>query len=310
MNRRTVHKGFWQLADPKIWIASTMPMLLAASLAFLVRPETFDWRWFFLAILAVYLIEIGKNALNEYVDFRSGVDPAVDAEHRTPFSGGKKTIVDGLLTPGQTLWIAGLTFSAAAAIGLLMVWQRSVHLIYFGIAGIGLAILYSLPPFKLAYRGWGEITVGFVFGPLLIAGMYWLMALRLDPAPLLLSLTPGAQIAAVLVINEFPDYEADRDGNKRNWVVRLGKQKSVGLYAALFAVSYFTLILSAIITGSWFWLLGLLSAPIAVRAIRVAARHYNDIRQLTQANAMTVQAYILTDLLLVIGVIADAVLRA
>ena len=302
-------KGFWQLADPKIWVASTIPMLLAAAMAIAAWPEQFSLLWFVFALAAIYLIEIGKNAINEYVDFVTGADPAVDAEHRTPFSGGKKTIVDGLLTPGQALIISVLTFSAAAAIGLMIVFLYNAQVIIFGVAGIVLAVAYSLPPFKLAYRGLGELTVGFVFGPLLMNGMYLLLAGRIDRLPILASLPLGFLIANVLVINQFPDYEADRSAGKRNWVVRLGKKRAVNVYALLFVLTYASIIMTAIVMTSPVWLIGLISAPLAVKSVHHAARHYQDIQKLVFSNAATIKIYILTGLLLIVATILEAVLQ-
>ena len=61
-------RGFWQLADPKIWIASTVPMLVGASLSYSVTGR-FDFPWFILSLMGIYLIEIGKT-INEYIDYK------------------------------------------------------------------------------------------------------------------------------------------------------------------------------------------------------------------------------------------------
>jgi len=96
-NAKRIWAGFWQIADPKIWIASTIPMAVGAALAFAYRGS-FSWGWFLAGAAAIYLLEIGKNAINEYIDYLSGVDRFVTPDKRTPFSGGKKTIVDGKLS--------------------------------------------------------------------------------------------------------------------------------------------------------------------------------------------------------------------
>lgn len=303
-----VYKGFWQLADPKIWMASTVPMSVGVTFALLMYPESFSLLWCLIAVLGVYFIEIGKNALNEYIDYKSGVDPAVDAEHRTPFSGGKKTIVDGLLTLNQSLVIAIATFAAAALIGLLVVFLREFQVLYVGIAGFILAIIYSLPPFKLAYRGLGEITVGFVFGPLVLNGMYVAMTGRFDLLPVLASLPLGFLIANVLWINQFPDYEADLAGGKRNGVVRLGKKKSVRVYAILFGGAYASLVVLAAAASGWPFLIGLATLPIAVKAVRNAAANHDNIAQLTESNAATVKIYMLTGVLIIIASLLDFLL--
>jgi 1,4-dihydroxy-2-naphthoate octaprenyltransferase len=115
---KSFYKGFWQVADPKIWVASTVPMVVGVLLSVSYAKE-FRLFWMVLAFVGVYLIEIGKNAINECVDYISGADRYVDTEHRTPFSGGKKTIVDGLLTVNQSAWIGVVTMALAAVIGIV-----------------------------------------------------------------------------------------------------------------------------------------------------------------------------------------------
>jgi 1,4-dihydroxy-2-naphthoate octaprenyltransferase len=129
---KSFYKGFWQVADPKIWVASTVPMVVGVLLSVSYAKE-FRLFWMVLAFVGVYLIEIGKNAINECVDYISGADRYVDTEHRTPFSGGKKTIVDGLLTVNQSAWIGVVTMALAAVIGIVFVLFREPKVIIFGI---------------------------------------------------------------------------------------------------------------------------------------------------------------------------------
>lgn len=299
---RRVWQGFWQLADPKIWIASTVPMVVGAAFAF-GSTGRFDLYWFIVALIAVYCIEIGKNAVNEWVDYTSGVDRFITPDKRTPFSGGKKTIVDGKLTLSEVVMIAVVTFVIACVIGLYIMFFKERGIFWIGIAGVLLSILYSLPPFKLAYRGFGEVTVGLTFGPLIVLGIYYLQTGRVDLSALWVSIPIGILIANVLWINQFPDYEADARGNKRNWLVRLGKKKGVKVFALLFLAAYLWFILLAIVLKNPFWLLGLASVPLAVRAVRVARQHYDDIPRLTEANLRMVQVYQLTGLTMTVAAI-------
>ncbi|MDN5276610.1 MAG: 1,4-dihydroxy-2-naphthoate polyprenyltransferase [Clostridiales bacterium] len=299
---RRVWQGFWQLADPKIWIASTVPMVVGAAFAF-GSTGRFDLYWFIVALIAVYCIEIGKNAVNEWVDYKSGVDRFITPDKRTPFSGGKKTIVDGKLTLPEVVMIAVVTFAIACGIGLYIMFFREMGIFWIGIAGVLLSIFYSLPPFKLAYRGLGEVTVGLTFGPLIVLGIYCLQTGRVDLSALWVSIPIGILIANVLWINQFPDYEADARGNKRNWLVRLGKEKGVKVFALLFLAAYLWFILLAIVLKNPFWLLGLASVPLAVRAVRVARQHYDDIPKLMEANLRMVQVYQLTGLTMTVAAI-------
>ena len=86
-----------------------------------------------LSFVGVYLIEIGKNAVNESVDYITGADTAIDEAHRTPFSGGKKSIIDGLLTVKQSAIIGAITFSAAGILGVVIVLFREPSVIYVGV---------------------------------------------------------------------------------------------------------------------------------------------------------------------------------
>ncbi len=292
--------GFWQIADPKIWIASTIPMAVGGAIAY-AHLGSFQWGWFLLGCAAIYLLEIGKNAINEYIDYLSGVDTFVSPDKRTPFSGGKKTIIDGKLTLQENLVIGIITVAIGSLLGLLVVFFREFNILWIGLAGVFFALFYSLPPFKFAYRGLGELVVGFTFGPLITTGTYLVQAHTISFEVVLAAIPLGFLIANVLWINQYPDYEADLKGGKINGVVRMGKEKGISVYALLFGMAYLSLLILALTSLNAFWLLPLISLPLAYRAIIVARRHYNDIPKLIEANAKTIQVYQLTGLTMVAG---------
>ena len=290
--------GFWQIADPKIWIASTIPMAVGGAVAY-AHIGSFSWTWFLVGAGAIYLLEIGKNAINEYVDYLSGVDQFVTPDKRTPFSGGKKTIIDGKLSLNENLIIGIITICAGCLLGLIVVFSREFNVIWFGLAGVFFALFYSLPPLKFAYRGLGEPVVGFTFGPLITVGTYLVQTHTISIEVILTSLPLGFIIANVLWINQYPDYEADLKGGKMNGVVRLGKKKGVNVYALLFGLAYISLLFLAVFTLNIFWLLPFVGLPLAFRAVLVARRYFDNIPQLLEANIKTIQVYQLTGLTMV-----------
>jgi len=298
--------GFWQLADPKIWIASTVPMIVAAALAYNLKGA-FNLYWFVWTVVGIYLIEIGKNAINEVVDYDSGVDTFVTKEERTAFSGGKKTIVDGKLTVLEAKVIAILTMAAAALIGIYISVYREPKVFIIGVIGFTLSIIYSLPPFKLAYRGLGELTVGLTFGPLIILGTYLVQTHTISPEIILVSLPIGLLITNVLWINQYPDYNVDKKGAKMNWVVRLGRKKAVVIYSLLFVLSYLSLFLIFIVFRNPFWLLPFVSFPLVLEAVQTARKYYDNVPKLVLANLRTVQVYQLFGLMLFLAAILDKV---
>lgn len=296
-------QGFWQVADPKIWVASTVPLIVATVLAW-ARTGSVDWGWAALGFGCIYLIEIGKNAVNDVIDYWTGVDRYIPAENRNDFSGGKKTILDGKLSMGENVAIAIITLALAFVAGVWIALYREPHVLWIGLIGGGLAVFYSLPPFKFNYIGLGEVSVGLAFGPLMTVGMYVLLTGELDLVAMMAGLPIGFFIANLIWINQYPDYEGDIRGGKRNWLVRIGKQKGISVYATLYGAAYVSLVALALVDLNPFWLAGLLTIPLAVRNVQTAAGNLDNLPAFLKANGGTVQSY----LLLGAAMIAAAVL--
>lgn len=296
--------GALTLADPKIWVASFIPATVGFVLAVVSGGtiEAMDILWIFLAYVALALIETGKNGVNEYFDFIYGADPGVDEEHITPFSGGKKTVTSGLLTLKQVIIITVFCFAGAGAIGLAIVLFKRPELIYIGALGVIISIIYTLPPFKLCYRGFGELAVGFTFGPLVVTGAYQLITGTIDALPILFSLPFGLIIANVLIINEFPDYEADKAASKKNLVVRLGKKRATYLYGAVFLAVYACFVFLALYFNIAL-ILPCFTAIIAWKAYINCVKNYDNISELIASNAATIKILLLTGLLTVISLL-------
>ena len=102
--------GVWRVADPKITLASVASMLVGAAAA--AWQGGIAWGWLLLTVLGVFCVEAAKNASGEIFDWDSGADQAVREDERSPFSGGKRVIVDGLLTRAQTAIVAIQAYGA------------------------------------------------------------------------------------------------------------------------------------------------------------------------------------------------------
>ena len=98
---RNFWAGFWRLADPKISLASFAGLFLGACVA--AREGGLSWGWLWPSVFGIFCIEVAKNASGEIVDFESGTDRAVLPEDRSPFSGGKRVLVDGF-SPAAKPW--------------------------------------------------------------------------------------------------------------------------------------------------------------------------------------------------------------
>jgi 1,4-dihydroxy-2-naphthoate octaprenyltransferase len=255
-------QGVWRLADPKVSLASFAGMFMAA--CFAAADVGLHIGWLAATVLGIFCIEVAKNASGEVVDYDSGTDLNIADADRSPFSGGKRVLVDQLLTRRQTWQIAALFFTAAVVIGLSIAYFRETRVLALGAIGMGLAWFYHGGALKLSYRGLGEIAVFLAYGPLVVCGTYLVQAGYLSAPLIHLSIILGLLVAAFLWINQFPDYLADRSAGKRNLVVRLGRQGASYWYVAILATAYVWLaLLTYYFPGSKGVLWGLVGLPLA-----------------------------------------------
>jgi 1,4-dihydroxy-2-naphthoate octaprenyltransferase len=283
--------GVFRLADPKIMLASLVPLLAGAAIAH-YGGASISIILLLVALGAVFGVEVGKNAINDLYDFRSGADLGVRPEERTPFSGGKRVLVEGLLTEREVVVTALLGFALALLLGLHIAVAIDVRLFVFGACAALISIAYTAPPLRLAYRGLGELAVFASYGPGIVLGSEALFERRVTSSAIWISLSLGALIANVLVVNELPDERADREAGKRTWVVRLGRRRAIGVAVALFVLA-FALPILAMAIGETSRLAGLLAGiPAAVIAVRELHRAIGSAMRV-RAQAATLAAYVL-----------------
>jgi len=91
-----------------------------------------DWTWLGITGVALFAMEVAKNAWGDVFDYDSGTDLAVAPEDRTDFSGGKRVLVDQLLTRAET-WAIAIGFGAVGtALGAVIVFWREPAALWLG----------------------------------------------------------------------------------------------------------------------------------------------------------------------------------
>ena len=258
----------------------------------------FDLPLFLLTIAAAVLYHGGMNALNDYFDSINGTDE-INTGALTPFTGGSRFIQTGLLTRAETFGLGASLVAAGSAIGLWLAIETTPLLLVIGAAGLFSGFFYSAPPIFLAGRGLGELTVGLNFGLFAVTGSYVVQTSTIAAEAVFASLPVAFLITALLYVNEFPDYEADRASGKRTLVVRLGPRRARYGLAAIVAGAYLSvaaglllghLPLSALITFA--------SLPVAAAGVRGLVRDYAGGARLLPAIKSIILAHLLTGLLL------------
>lgn len=274
------------------FVAVIIPVFLGAGLAAHIYG-TFDISLFLLTLLGIIAVHAGSNVINDYFDYRSGTD--LVNENKSPFNGGSPFLITGELSPQEVRRGAYLFF----AVGLLtaLVLTLLVGWIIFLLFALGVIFgyFYTHSTVNLAGRGVGELAVWFAFGPLTVIAAYYVQAGTVDLEAVLISIPIGLMISNIILVNEFPDREADQRAGKKQLVVRMGKTRAAYIYGALTGLAYLVILVPAVLDILPLWYLaGLVTLPLAWKATRALINHYMDRDAVLKAQAWTIQIMALT----------------
>ena len=278
-----------------------VPACLAPAFAITWRHTgTPDTTAAILVIIAAFAAHIAVNALNEYEDFRSGLDLMTV---RTPFSGGSGTLVADAGFAPATLFIALAALLITASIGLYFVLQLGRAAVVPGLIGLTIIVAYTrwINRFPLLCLLAPGIGFGFLMVNLAVLGLTG----SIYPESLWASLPVTLLVSNLLLVNQLPDIEADRNAGRRHIAIVWGSASAVRTVALLLAGAYL-----AILAG---WLVGVLpalcllawcTAPLAVWVVAKARKSDpGSPATLTPVLAANVALTLLTPVLLAVGLL-------
>ncbi|MBN2201673.1 prenyltransferase [bacterium] len=261
--------------------------------------QTHEWRTVpvLIVILGATAAHACVNVFNEYFDFRSGLDART---RRTPFSGGSGTLQADPEKAPAALALGILCFLITAAIGLYFIKIQGWLILPIGLFGLFIAVTYTVwwvkhPVLCLAAPGLG-------FGVLMVTGSHFALTGTVTAAALAASLVPTFLVSDLLLLNQFPDVEADRTAGRRHFPVRIGREKSAVIYGVFLLLPY--LIVPAAVLLRVFpaaALLMLLTVPLSAKAYRLARRNAEHPEALIPALGLNVIIVLLTPALLALG---------
>lgn len=227
---------------PLFLTASVLPVLVGTSWGYRVAGEL-DGVALVLALAAIVCIHAAANVLNDVFDDIGGSD-RINEERIYPYSGGSRFIQNGVMSVRQMALWGSVLLVAGIAIGAVLVTQKGTVVLLLGVAGVALALLYSIPPVQLNARGLGELAVGAGFGILPVVGAAWLQSGISIVGALVLSLPIACWVMAIVLMNEVPDLKADQAAGKHTLVVRLGLHRTRWLYLLIQALAVVVLALA------------------------------------------------------------------
>lgn len=296
----------------KTWFLETRPQfLILTPMCVLVGVAAAKYDGFalsplhvVLALLGALLAHISVNVLNDYFDYKSGIDLAAK---RTPFSGGSGILPAGLLKAQQVYLLGLVSLIVVGAIGIYFALECGWEILPLGIAGILVVYLYTTHitknPFLCA------VAPGLGFGPLMVLGTYFTQTGEYRLTAVLASLIPGFLVSNLLLLNQFPDVEADKVASRRHVPIAYGRKFSARLYAVLMLATYVSLC-AAVGFGvlPLTALIGLLTLPLAVKTVMGALKNYDDIEKLVPSLGSNVLVILLTTLLTGVGILLGLLL--
>ncbi len=294
------------MSNVKAWIMQIRgPFLVLTPISVLVGVSVAVWEghsinalYLVLALIGAMLAHIAVNVINEYFDYKSGIDFKTI---KTPFSGGSGILVEGLLSP-RTVYVVGiLCIAAIIAIGAYFISVYGAAIIPIGVLGIITIYFYTThitkSPFLCA------IAPGLGFGPLMIMGTYFVLTGGYSLAAGLASITPAFLVSNLLLINQFPDVEADATAARRHLPIVIGRKNSAVVYTVFLICAYVALIVSVATEVLPYWaLLGLITLPLGFAVIKGANQYYDQIEQLIPTLGRNVMLTLFLPLLMAIGV--------
>jgi len=290
-----------------IWLIEIRPLFLLGSVGLALLGTSIAW-WdgFFslrlaaLAFVALLLWHISVQVLNDYFDYRSGIDLKTQ---RTLFSGGSGVLPAQLLRPKSVFKFGLLTFALAVPIWIYFLIEKGVLLLPVLAVGAVCVLLYN--PVLTKWRV-AEIVSGLGMGVLPILMFYFVQTGSYNKVVVVGAIASGILLFNLHLLNQFPDVEADKVGGRKTLPIVLGRRKASWVYLAG-TVALYIWVSSWVAAGTMplAALLSLLTVPAALRVIK-EAMNYQPVANFTPVLWAGAIAYFLTLLLLALGYIVNS----
>ncbi|MEE8470330.1 MAG: prenyltransferase [Dehalococcoidia bacterium] len=290
----------------RVWFLVTRPKFLLGSVVLAVLGTSIAW-WdgsfsalhAVLAFVGFLLWHVSVNVLNEYFDYRTGIDLET---RRTPFSGGSGILPAGLLRAESVFKLGLLCFALAVPIWAYFVIVKGVMLLPL-LAAAAICFLLYAP--LLTRLGLGEIAASYGIGIFPVLAFYFVQAGGYPSEVVVVAILAAILVFNLHVLNEFPDMDADKVGGRRTLTIALGRRRASWVYLAGTVAVYAWV-------GAWVavgimpqaTLLSLATIPLALRAVTGALTYRDETRFIPVLWASAI-AYFATLALLALGYIVD-----
>ncbi|MCX6580860.1 MAG: 1,4-dihydroxy-2-naphthoate polyprenyltransferase [Candidatus Aminicenantes bacterium] len=279
----------WILASrPKTLPAAAAPVIMGTAMAYGDKVHHFPSA--LLALLGALLIQIVANLVNDYADFKKGTDNGDRI-------GPVRVTQAGLATPPQMRIAISVVFFLTVLVSLYLVYRGGWPVVIIGTFSILSGVLYTAGPFPLGYLGLGDIFVLIFFGPVALAGTYYVQALSVNWIVILAGFAPGFLSVAILTVNNLRDTEGDKKAGKKTLAVRFGRNFAMNEY-------FYSLLLACLIPAAIFLTTGRYHlAPLAALTLFFAPKPLKAVFSKTDGPSLNSALADTGKLLLIYGIL-------
>lgn len=283
----------WILATrPWSFPASSMPVLVTL-FWLLAKDIPMNWWLGVAALVNIILVHAAGNVWSDYYDYKRGVD--------RDDTYGVKILTSGQFTPQEVMRLSVVLQVLAVGMGIVMVCLTGLPLLYIGLMGIGLSLLY--PPLK--YNALGDVVIALCYSVLPMLGTSFIASGTIHWAVLWLAVPVGLITIAILHVNNTRDIETDLRAGIRTFSMLTGRRVAAYIYCFEVLFPYVWMLgLAALGVTSWWTLTAFLSLPLAIRNARTMMRYKTDgIAAIARLDEGTAQLQMAFSLTLIIGLV-------
>ena len=288
----------WVLATrPWSFPASTMPVFVTMMFLWSKGIEV-NWWLGIMALVNIVLVHAAGNVWSDYHDYKRGVD--------APDTYGVRILTDKQFTPKEVLTLSVSLQIAAILMGLLMVWLTGITLLWFGLAGIALSLLY--PPLK--YAALGDLVIMACYSVLPMLGTTFICSGEIVLAVLLLAIPVGSITVAILHVNNTRDIETDKRAGIRTFPILAGRSESIKIYIFEIIMPYCWILIMVLLGLESPWtLLAIISLPLAIKnSKKMLSCKTEGIKAIANLDEATAKLQLAFSMTLVIGLIIEALI--
>lgn len=285
-------RKLWMAAiKPPMYSVAIMPIVLGTAVAY-AQTQALRLDIFFTFLASAVLILAWENLHNDLFDSETGIDQ--NKHHSVINLTGNKPLV---------FWLGNLCLGLGI-LGILAIawWQQDLTILWLILLCCGLGYVYQGPPFRLGYRGLGEILCFFSFGPIAVSAAFYSQAQAWSMSTWIVSIILGISTSLILFCSHFHQVDDDLAAGKRSPIVRLGTLRGAQLLPWL-SGSLYLLTLFGVIAGMFpmATLLIFGSLPAALKLVRHVWSNHDKPEKVSNCKFIAVSLHFWSGLLLSLG---------